>query len=318
MGVDSPPAAVLRAWGWPATVEMSSVPPGFSGAAVWKVTTPAGNFALKRWQPDFTPDWPKILHVCYITRKHGFPLLAQPVLTTQHKPVFELAGQRWSVTTWMPGEPVATPNDIQLQSTMRRLAEVHALWRRHDEQRVAPSPGIELMLERLASWDETAFHTVKEKAGVEPLFAEAVELLKQRLVASARHLSRWRNKPLPLQSIVGDLWAEHVLFTGDQVTGLIDLATVRLDHPAHDLARLLGSYCQGDATRRALALNWYPQQPDLERLVITLDEAGAVVALGNWLRWLVLEERPGLLKTSARERLQTLVNRLQRQARPAF
>jgi thiamine kinase-like enzyme len=315
---ESPPVAVLQAWGWPATVEVTSVPPGFSGAAVWKVTTPTCSFALKRWQADFAPDWPRLLRLCGITRTKGFPLLAQPVLTSQHQPVFEHAAQRWSVTTWMPGEPVSTPSDAQLQSALRRLAELHALWRRHEEHRVATSPAIQLKLERLQAWDEAALNEVKAKLGHEPLFAQALALLKRHLPITMQRLSGWRNRPLALQCIVGDLWAEHVLFTGDQVTGLIDLATVRLDHPAHDVARLLGSYCQGDAARRALALSWYPPQPDLEALVITLDEAGAVVAIGNWLRWLVLEDRSDLATQNALERLRSHMNRLQRQNRPVF
>ena len=174
------------------------------------------------------------------------------------------------------------------------------------------------MIDRLLGWEDAAFQKMTAKAEGVPLLTDAVELLKEKLIPAAQRLTRWRSKPLPLQCIVGDLWAEHVLFTGDQVTGLIDLATVRLDHPAHDVARLLGSYCQGDATRRAMALNYYPPLPDLEPLVNTLDEAGTVVALGNWLRWLALEQRPALFHPRALDRLQAVVNRLQRRGASPF
>ena len=76
---------------------------------------------------------------------------------------------------------------------------------------------------------------------------------------------------ISLHPCLGDVWAEHVLFEGNQITGLIDFGGMRYDHPAQDLARLLGSYTQGDVLRRQLALTQYApeQHQELESLTIS-------------------------------------------------
>ena len=50
----------------------------------------------------------------------------------------------------------------------------------------------------------------------------------------------------PLQVCHGDLWHDHVLFSGEEVTGLIDFDAMKIDSRALDLARLLGSLVKDD------------------------------------------------------------------------
>src|SRR5690606_3973788 len=49
-----------------------------------------------------------------------------------------------------------------------------------------------------------------------------------------------------LQPSLRDIWRAHVLFEGNQVSGMVDLAALRLDHPATDIARLLASIAGDD------------------------------------------------------------------------
>ena len=103
------------------------------------------------------------------------------------------------------------------------------------------------------------------------------------------------NVPLPLQPCIRDVWHDHVLFEGDTVTGLIDFGAVRIDTPATDVARLLGSLVGDDATgwREGLAA-YCAVRPltDHEPLaVFALDTAGTILAGCNWIRWIYKEGR---------------------------
>ena len=48
-------------------------------------------------------------------------------------------------------------------------------------------------------------------------------------------------KPVATHPVLRDVWSDHVLFEGARVTGIIDYGALRMDEPAADLARLLGS-----------------------------------------------------------------------------
>jgi aminoglycoside phosphotransferase (APT) family kinase protein len=281
------------------------------------VITAAGSFALKRWPTEFTPDWQCIARLSMLAQHHGYHLLPQPLFTTQRQSHLLFQGSNWNAYTWMQGKPIASPNDEQLRAAMKALAELHRLWQRHAETATGPSPSVQHQIMRLEAWTEVEFQLISRSS--HPLHQQALALLRQHRPSAIARLRPWQHTPLPLHFILGDVWAEHLLFTGNTLTGIIDLATIRLDHPAHDLARLLGSYCNGDARRRAQALEYYPHtDPHLETLTIALDETGTIVALGNWLRWLVLEERPTFNLDVVHARLKQLVNRLHRQGSTQF
>jgi homoserine kinase type II len=57
------------------------------------------------------------------------------------------------------------------------------------------------------------------------------------------------NATLPLQPCLRDIWHDHILFTGNEVTGLIDFGAVGIDTPATDIARLLGSLIPNPRSR---------------------------------------------------------------------
>ena len=85
-----------------------------------------------------------------------------------------------------------------------------------------------------------------------------------------------------------DVWHDHVLFTGDRVTGIIDYGSMKLDHPAIDLARWLGDTIGEDRERLERGLRAYrqaggPWYPDAE-FVSRLDRTGVVCAAIHWIR----------------------------------
>jgi Ser/Thr protein kinase RdoA (MazF antagonist) len=92
-----------------------------------------------------------------------------------------------------------------------------------------------------------------------------------------------------------DVWHDHVLFSRDEVTGMIDFGAVDFDTPAVDVARLLGSLVGDDAEGWQAGLAAYtaarPLSHDETRAIAALDAAGTVLAGCNWIRWIYTDGR---------------------------
>ncbi|MBW8885212.1 MAG: phosphotransferase [Planctomycetia bacterium] len=98
-----------------------------------------------------------------------------------------------------------------------------------------------------------------------------------------------------LQPAIRDVHHDHVLFTGEEVTGLIDFGAMRIDTPLADVARLVGSLVGDDHEARQFACDAYSELRPLSeadrRLIDVLDETGVVLGALNWLIWLYIEHR---------------------------
>ena len=103
------------------------------------------------------------------------------------------------------------------------------------------------------------------------------------------------DSPLSLQPCLCDVWHDHLLFSGDTLTGLVDYGSVKIDHVAVDLARMLGSLVEDNTAKWDLGLLGYrgirPFSASEEGLARALDRAGIVLGAANWLKWLCLERR---------------------------
>lgn len=114
--------------------------------------------------------------------------------------------------------------------------------------------------------------------------------------------------------VIRDLWHDHVLFTGDEVTGIIDFGALRVDTPACDLARLLGSLVENDRDRWRLGLAAYeeirPLSPQEHLLIPLLDESQALLSGLYWLEWLCLERRAFPDLATIESRLEKILQRL--------
>ncbi len=121
-----------------------------------------------------------------------------------------------------------------------------------------------------------------------------------------------------MQYCLCDVWHDHILYVGDEVTGVIDYGAIKPDCVAVDLARLLGSLIPDDSERMQQALAIYsaihPVPSDVLRLSAVLDRAGSVVGLTNWLRWLYLEKRPYSEAAGVARRMETLLKRVEMKA----
>ena len=112
-----------------------------------------------------------------------------------------------------------------------------------------------------------------------------------------------------MQPCLRDIWHDHVLFSGDVVTGIIDFGAIDFDTPATDIARLLGSLAstpvplgegQGEGSER-IAQTWHdglaayqtirPLSSDETQAVHGLGASGTILAGCNWIRWIYTEGR---------------------------
>ncbi len=116
--------------------------------------------------------------------------------------------------------------------------------------------------------------------------------LAPRLTESLRAASRLE---VDLQPCIRDVWHDHILFTGEKVTGIVDFGSLRNDTVAGDLARLLPSLVAGDAEQRAFALEAYerlrPLSADEHQLLRVFEQVSPLLAGMNWLRWICVERR---------------------------
>jgi homoserine kinase type II len=119
---------------------------------------------------------------------------------------------------------------------------------------------------------------------------------------------------LPLQPAIRDVWHDHVLFTGDEVSGLVDFGALRIDTPLADVARLVGSLAGDDLPARDHALAAYhalrPLSDQDRTLIDLLDRSGVLLAGFSWLEWLYLDRRTFDDLPAITRRLETILLRL--------
>jgi Ser/Thr protein kinase RdoA (MazF antagonist) len=142
-----------------------------------------------------------------------------------------------------------------------------------------------------------------------------VSELRRHLPGIRPRLTRWLRDAVPVQPCLCDIWHDHVLYTGDRVTGLVDFGSVKDDHVACDLARLLGSLVGGDARLRAAGIEAYRRVRPLAdaevALIDDLDWTGTIVAAANWLRWLYVQGRHYPDRDAVARRLAVVLRRLE-------
>lgn len=310
---------------------------GFSGARVWRLEAANSVWALRRWPAHAFPAVRlRGLHrlLAHIEQS-GLSCIAVPVPDDAGETLCFDGGHEWQVEPWLPGvaDFHRVPNAARLAAAMKVLAAWHraaATFVPQDDCRrwfashpAAPSPAVG---ERLQLWRHNEAVLLQARHSINMFqpekwhdlcrdLADRIESLGPKI---ASELQQFQDQAFPLQPCLRDVWHDHVLFTGDSVTGLIDPSACRTENVATDLARLLGSLIEDDAAAWNVALEAYRQIRPLnlaeERLIGVLDRSGIVLSALTWLKWLFVERRsfPDLAAVEAR--LQALHRRLTRLA----
>jgi Ser/Thr protein kinase RdoA (MazF antagonist) len=294
---------------------------GFSGALIWRLQCPVHDFCLKAWPAnDVSAERLGWIHeLVEEARASGIDFLPKVIRTPAGESVVECNGWRWDVNTWKQGSADfhSRPTAERLQAACSSLAKLHRVWQANHGS-VGPCPGVRRRLDALQQWQELLAGgwrpVVHRNDPISSAVLHASIWVLDRVAEAQRRLLPWRETPLPLHPCWCDPWHDNLLFTGDNLTGLIDYGSVKIDHAAVDLARMLGSLAGDDAEMWSIGLKAYESVRPLSKqdrdLLPILDYTGLVVAAVNWLRWLYHEGRMFPDRPAVGERLWEIVKRL--------
>ncbi|MBV9125090.1 MAG: phosphotransferase [Planctomycetes bacterium] len=298
---------------------------GFTGARFWRVEGTSLPLCLRAWPSDGpSPERLAGIHRCmYQARISGLDFVPEVLTTTSRSTWVEHLGKLWELTSWMPGQagfgrPISPS---RFQTAFAALAQVHLAWARGNQE-VGECPAVRRRLHCAREWIdllEAGWRlpaAAAEDRSLHPWAERAWDALRRRVREVPRRLGPWLGRPLTLQPCLCDVREEHLLFDGERLSGLVDYGSVKRDHVAADLARLLGSAAGYDPDLRALGLRTYralrPLSLEEETLVGVLDETGTLLGAANWLTWVYREKRVYEDRAAVVRRLAELVERLER------
>lgn len=283
-------------------------PASFSGARVWKVETPQQILAVKQWPMGY----PVHLRLSQIhtmmkhAREEGLNCVPAVLPTSTGSTTVEWQYQYWDVYTWVPGEPCLNPSEEQLKQIVRVISQLHAIWRRMGHRVMGPCRAVQIQHEKLLAWQPGFFKSIPDL----PVYAHAAETIQRYRTSGLNALSPWLSRKVGQHPCLADCRIEHFLLRKQVITGIVDYGGMRYDHPAQDLARLFGSMESVHPATRSSALAEYASATaEFDQLRSLLETWGLLIAIGNWLTWLMEAKRAVSFIQEGERRLQFLLNR---------
>jgi homoserine kinase type II len=313
----------------PTRVEPLGSAGGMSGAQFWRLVAPRGTLLVRCW-PIEHPS-PERLTSIHAVLRHaaakGMTIIPAPFLTTHGESFVNHVGRLWELAPWMPGiaDYDRAPRREKLGAAMMALARFHVAVADYPARHSSASaPAVAHRLARLRELQKGGVVILSRRittstwAELAAPAREFVALLPAVVPNVVATLTPLANEMLPLQMCLRDVWHDHVLFTGDAVTGIVDFGAVDVDTPATDVARLLGSLVGDEAAGWTEGLQAYkqvrPLSPAERPAVPALDAAGTVLAGCNWIRWIYVDGREFEDRSQIISRFERLLTRARRLA----
>lgn len=246
---------------------------GFSGAHVWR----SPRWRLKASPAVTTSQQQLSVSHRWMRQASTCDFVPRVAVTCDLETVISEGLWIWDVVSWMPGEPLLrSPTPARLAAAGRALATLHGVWR-SVQSHTGSSDAVIRRLDRIQSL----------RSNRSPILAAEQDIVSRLASWCVRQLTPWRAVPLPLHPCLCDIWTAHVLFEDDLVSGFIDFGSARIDHPAADLARLLGDCLGGEPDRWQPLLEAYsairPLSLQDHALLAVLEATGAVASLATWI-----------------------------------
>lgn len=280
---------------------------GFSGALIVRIRTDDVAYCLRRWPARELPKR-RLQELHWFLRyvdESKLHLLPVPVTSLEGETLIELAGNLWQLEPWMPGcaDFSRAPSEARLESVMNVLAQLHCVasqyapteWGRKwfSTHSSRPSPAVRERIVMIDEWtpakvaetlaimqreSDQSFRTLAERALLR--FRESRNTLRASLV-------HFVNSPVVTHPCLRDIWHDHVLYSGDDVSGLVDPSATRTESVASDLSRLLGSLLGKRNERWNQALEVYhrlrPLSMTEHQLIQVLHTSGVLLSGLTWI-----------------------------------
>jgi len=316
------------------TIEALNHQSGFSGAKIWRVAFSTGYFALRRWPNPSMPVERMIgLHrLLEHLVTNGLTFVASPLKNRNGETLINRFGHFWQLEPWLQGEPCteAANSPIRLRNAMKALSIWHRVARSYSpDSRVlrwfgsnsnSPSPAVLERLARLESITNELLSQIKQgilqstDADVQCVGERLWQLFQTHQHSVKRQLKSLQSVAFSIQPCLRDIWNDHVLYTNNEVTGIIDPSACRSENVTTDLARLIGSFVGDDRKLWDSALEEYQRDRPLSltelSLLNALDRSGVLLSSWTWLEWLFWERRPIQHRPSVIARIKNIEARL--------
>jgi Ser/Thr protein kinase RdoA (MazF antagonist) len=235
----------------------------------------------------------------------------------------------FELSEWLPGAADFwdRPSPMRLQAAMRALAKLHLAWRGTASPTSETPACVERRRRYLDSLLSGELQSIKlalendDRDALDTYVHRDIALDVLRIAWSAvpslaQALDSARSLTVTQQYCLRDIWHDHVLFTDDVVTGVVDFDAVGMDSVSTDLARLVGSLIGDDPVRWEAAIAAYAELRSLNenerQLISVIDRANVVLTGLQWLSWLYIERRPFGAKSRVRQRITAIHERLTR------
>ncbi|MFN0021621.1 MAG: phosphotransferase enzyme family protein [Pirellulaceae bacterium] len=299
---------------------------GFSGSRLWRLERDAGDLCLRRW-PQEHPSEERLAFIHGVLGQFGqcgLTCIPVPLPSRGGKSFVAYREHFWELAPWMRGKADfhANPTRDRLASVMRTVAQLHRTAEGASPRCQENSPTLlsrRGQLQRLIAGEAGKLASAVQRHPREPLRERGQRLFAhfhRRATFAASKLDEVTiMKGIPLFPVIRDLWHDHILFTGDQVTGIVDFGAMRVDSAACDLSRLLGSLVGNDREAWEFARKAYnsvrPLSADEWKQAQALDEVNVILAGLNWLDWICVQGRVFENEAAVYARLDELLIRLE-------
>lgn len=283
---------------------------GFSGAWLWRLEREAGDLCLRRWPQEHpTPERLAFIHGNLLQfALGGLTCIPLPLTCRSGQTFVASQGHLWELTSWMPGRAdfLANPSHSRLAGVLETVAKLHRVAERNAGRVAIPPFGVSPtllarheQLSRLQTGEADEIAAAVRRFPSPPLQERGTRLLahfrRRAPLTEVKIKKAMKIKGIALFPVIRDLWHDHILFTDNQVTGIIDFGAMQVDSAACDLSRLLGSLVGNDRDEWLFARESYskirPISPGEWELVEALDESILILAGLNWLDWICVQGR---------------------------